>query len=287
MTWTLSAFADEAAATCDEQIVALKRSGLTHIDIRGIDGHNITALPLGQARIVRDKLDQAGIHVAMYGSPIGKIDIADDFETDIAKLRHLGDILPILGCGAVRIFSYYNRKKKSHTEWQETALSRLLKLRESAKNLGLVLYHENERDIYGDLAADVEVIGNVVRDGVTFRMIFDFDNYNQSKEDVWANWQRLHSQVDAFHLKDSKGSEHVPVGSGDGRVVDILTDAVRRGWSGPCSVEPHLSHSTAVAATGPSGTQSEAYGNIPTTESFHIACEAAKKVLTEAGASFR
>ena len=59
MAWILSAFADEAAATCDDQIVALHKAGIAQIDIRGIDGFNITALPLKQARIVRSKFDAA------------------------------------------------------------------------------------------------------------------------------------------------------------------------------------------------------------------------------------
>ena len=220
----------------------------------------------------------------MYGSPIGKIDIGDDFESDIEKLRHLGELAPVLGCNAVRIFSYYNREKRPHHEWQAIAIERLIALRDLARELGLVLYHENEREIFGDLAVDVATIGELVRDGIAFRMIFDFDNYNQSKENVWENWVRLQDQVDAFHLKDSLGTEHVPVGDGNGSVAEILSDAVRRGWSGPCSVEPHLSHSGAVAATGPSGTESEAYGKMPADESFHIACMAAKRLLAEAGA---
>jgi sugar phosphate isomerase/epimerase len=281
--WPVSAFADEAGGTADEQIEALKAAGLRHIDIRGIDGFNITTLPLEQAKATKTKLDAAGISVQMFGSPIGKIDIADDLETDLAKLRHLGTLAPVLGCGAIRIFSYYNKQNAPHAEWQQKSLARLSRLRDTAKELGLTLYHENERHIFGDLAADVETIGTELRDGATFFMIFDFDNYNQSDENVWDAWVRLRDQVDSFHLKDSAEKQHVPVGAGTGSIKRILTDAIARGWSGPVSVEPHLSHSGAVAATGPSGIENLAYGKMKPSESFHIACEAATKLLAAVG----
>src|SRR5687768_12907414 len=96
MEWILSAFADEAGPSCEEQIVAIKRAGLKHIDIRGMDGFNISEMPVAHARQVKKKLDAGVIACNMFGSPLGKIDIADDFETDRKKLKHLGELAPIL-----------------------------------------------------------------------------------------------------------------------------------------------------------------------------------------------
>ena len=288
MNWTLSAFADEAAPSCEAQIAALQRAGLSHIDIRNIDGYSIVALPLEAARDIKQKLDDAQIKVAMFGSPIGKIDIADEMDGELEKLRHLGELAPILGCNAVRMFSYYNKNEQAHDVWRQESLARLEQLREVAKECNLVLYHENERHIFGDLCEDVQAIAGL-RDS-HLKLIFDFDNYNQSGEDVWDNWTKLRDVTDAIHLKDSKKSgekyQHTPAGQGDGQIAKILADAASRNWSGPVTIEPHLSHSGAVAATGPSGEANEAYGKMPTTESFHIACEAAKRVLEEAGANW-
>ncbi len=282
MNWTLSAFADEAAPTCDAQIAALQRAGLKRIDIRSIEGHNISVLPPQIASEVKKKLDDAGITTQMLGSPLGKIDIADDLETDLQKLRHIGEVAPLLDCHAVRIFSYYNKGSASHSQWMAKSLSRLETLRDEAQRLGLVLFHENERHIFGDLGDDVMQIAALRGDH--FKLIFDFDNYQQSGEDVWATWQKLADVTDSFHLKDSTADKkHVPVGLGNGRVREIIADAVKRGWSGPVAVEPHLTHSGAVAATGPSGAANEAYSAMPPHESFHIALETAKGVLDEAG----
>ncbi len=285
MTWVLSAFADEAGPTAEDQIKALKRAGYSHIDIRGIDGHNITVLPQDKAREIRRKLDDAGIKVAMYGSPIGKIDIADDVETDLAKLRHLGGLIDIFDCKAVRMFSYYNKGGASPEKWQSESLSRLGKLKAEAGKLGLVLYHENESHIFGDHPAECAVIARELRDGKTFRMIFDFSNFNMGGDDVWAGWELLQPVTDCFHLKDSDANrQHVLMGQGAGHAKRILADAIKRGWHGPLTLEPHLSHSKAVMATGPSGKANEAFSAMSQADSFHAAAQAAKNLLKDIGA---
>ncbi|MEI8194556.1 MAG: TIM barrel protein [Phycisphaerae bacterium] len=293
MPCILSAFADESGSSGAEQIAGLRRAGFKHIDIRSIDGHNITVLPLEQARQIRPQLDAAGIGVNMFGSPLGKIDLADDFSTDVAKLRHMGALAPILGCTDIRIFSYYNKTAKPHAAFQREALERLDELAKVASDLGLVLYHENESNIFGDKAADVLTIARELRakwgNGKgCFRMIFDFGNYNNGREDVWQCWQMLRDSTDAFHLKDNVWQDpatihHVPVGQGGGQVVRILTDAVTRKFTGPLTVEPHLQHSAAVAATGPSGIANAAYSQMSAADSFHIACMAGREVCQKAG----
>lgn len=286
MTWTLSAFADESGAQLDEQIPALHEAGLHFIDIRAVDGYNIVDLPVEHARTVKAKLDQAGIAVQMFGTPVGKIEIDDDFDTDIKRLEHLAQLAPVLGCNAVRIFSYYNKAGKPDTEWKKISLDRLAVLRDRAAHLGLALYHENERHIYGDLIENVAEIA-ALRDGKAFKIIFDFDNFSQGGQSAWEAWQCLKSSVDGIHLKDSKSQQHVPVGEGEGFVEKILRDAISIGWSGPLAVEPHLGHSGAVAATGPSGIENQSYKDMTERQRFILACSAATSLLKKVGANYR
>ncbi|MDR3708289.1 MAG: TIM barrel protein [Capsulimonadaceae bacterium] len=284
MTWTLSAFADEAGDAIDAQIAALKEAGLHFIDIRSVDGYNIVDLPTDHAKIIKAKLADAGISVQMFGSPIGKIDIDEDLDIDVKRLRHLAELAPVLGCKAVRIFSFFNKAERPHAEWQKIAIDRLGKLRSTASELGLVLYHENERHIFGDMAADVAVIGKELRDGKVFRTIFDFDNYTQGGQSAWDAWTLVKADVDGIHLKDSTKGQHVPVGTGDGFVEKILRDALASGWSGPLAIEPHLGHSGAVAVTGPSGVENQTYKDMTEAERFGIAAKAAHAVLKGIGA---
>jgi len=287
MSWVLSAFTDEGGEACDQQIANARKAGLSHVDLRGVDGHNISQLPLDVAEKVAAKLGAAGLKVCMFGSPLGKIDLADDFKIDQDKLEHMGKLKSILGTNQVRIFSYYNKKAgKNPQQFQAASLDWLSRLREQAGRLGLVLYHENERHIFGDPCEHVQTIAEKLRDGRVFKLIFDFDNYNQSGEDVWANWTKLRDVTDAFHLKDSdEKGQHVPAGQGAGQVKRILTDAVARKWSGPVILEPHLSHSSAVMATGPGGKANRKLKDMPPAETFQVAAKAARDLLAEVGAS--
>lgn len=276
--WTLSAFTDEAGGTIEAQIEAARRAELSWLDLRSADGFNVSVLPLDHAREIKAKLDGAGLGVQMLGSPLGKIDINDDFAPELQKLRHLGELAPILGCHSVRLFSYYNAGGAPKARWQDSALDRLAQLKEAARSLGLVLYHENERHIFGDLGDDVARIAQLRDDN--FALIFDFDNFQQSGENVWTTWETLRESTDAFHLKDSTAqNQHVPAGQGAGQIERILRDALARGWRGPLAIEPHLSHSGAVSATGPSGVADETFASMPPAQSFHIAAQAAQQLL--------
>jgi len=283
MTWTLSAFADEAGGSTDEQIAALKRGGIDRIDPRSVDGHNIVDLPLDIAEQVKAKYDAAGITVNMYGSPIGKIDIADDVQTDIDRLQHLGKLKAIFGCDKVRIFSYYNKQGASKADWKARTIDNLKRLSDLAGELGLALYHENESGIYGDAADDVLDLAGL-RNGQSFFFIYDFANYIRTGETGWATWQKLKDTTDYFHFKDQKQSgEHVPIGQGETDSMKILQDAAASGWEGGCTLEPHLKHSKAVLATNAEGEGMRELANLNEADVFHVAAEAANDVLKQLG----
>jgi sugar phosphate isomerase/epimerase len=286
--WTLSAFADEAAEDIDGQIAATKQAGLKHIDLRNLDGFNISALPLDHAKVVKDKLDAAGIAVGMLGTPLGKIDITEDFGIDVNKLKHLGRLADIFGCRKIRVFSYFNKTDQPMAAWQAESLRRLGELKKLAGQLHLSLYHENERHIFGDVCWQVQAIAAALRDpgppgsAGTFRMLFDFDNYNQSGEDPYGNWLKLRDITDAFHLKDSdKDCQHVPMGTGQSRAKDVLSEALARGWHGHLAMEPHLARSPAVLATGPGGKPNQKLADLSPAECFVYAADVVKKLLGE------
>lgn len=294
MAWTFSGFADEAATDIDAQIKVLTDGGMNMIDLRNLDGFNISELPLDHAETVKAKLDAAGIGVGMFGSPLGKIDIADDMAIDLKKLRHLALLADIFDCKKVRVFSYFNEKGGTPEDFEKHSLQRLAQLKELAGELSLSLYHENERDIYGDVCDHVLKIVEALRDPGpagsegTFRMIFDFDNYNQCSENVWDNWLKLKDVSDAFHLKDSDPDcQHVPIGEGAGYAKEILSDALASGWSGHLGLEPHLAHSPAVMATGPGGVANQALADMNDVECFAFAIDKAKGLLADIGASIQ
>ncbi len=290
MSWSLTGFTDEAGDKIDQQIATAQQAGLRRIDLRSVEGHNISVLPHDVANHVAQKLAAAKIEVCMFGSPLGKIDIAQDFEIDLAKMRHLASLKPIFGCAWVRVFSYYNRGGAPKQQWRDESLRRLAALKDLAQRHGMVLFHENEHGIFGqNLAENLELI-HALRDADgrgAFRAIFDFDNYNNAGDDVWENWLKLRDLTDAFHLKDSdKEKRHVPVGQGNGQVRRILADALARKWVGPLSLEPHLTYSAAVLATGPSGSAHQALKDMSPAVVWQIAATAAKDLFRDLGVAY-
>ncbi|MEM6391628.1 MAG: TIM barrel protein [Planctomycetota bacterium] len=236
---TLSAFADESATDTPSQIAALLEAGLRYIDVRKLDGYNVTTLPLDHAETVRHAYDEAGITVNMFGSPIGKTDITDDFQMELDRLEHLARLKPILGCSAVRMFSFHNKTGLPHDAWRTAALDRLRRLKDRAGELGLILYHENEGLVFGEHVDDVLTIAELRDD--TFRLIYDFGNHHHTGKTGLSIWQCLKGLTDAFHFKDrSAEGRFVPIGQGATDATEIIHDAVASGWQGPITLEPHL-----------------------------------------------
>lgn len=284
MTLLLSAFVDEAGDSTNEQLIACVKGGLTYIDPRSVDGYNITELPLDAAKKVAKRYHELGIRANMYGSPIGKIDITDDFQIDLDRLDHLGQLKGIFGATGVRIFSYYNKSGIDKSAWQRESINRLKRLRDRASQLGLVLFHENESEIFGEHPEDVMKIAEL-RDGQVFKLIYDFANYLRTGVQPQDCWAMFKGRTDCFHLKDQKvNGQHVPIGLGDTDAEAILCDAISSGWQGAFVLEPHLTHSQAVITTGVHGAPDVSLTGLSRGDTFQIAVNAARKIMESVGA---
>ena len=101
------AFSDEASADIDKQIEALLRNNLQGMEIRNVDGTNVSDITAEKAKEVKSKLDEKGLCVWSVGSPIGKINITDDFGKHLDKFKHTLEIAKILDSRNIRLFSFY------------------------------------------------------------------------------------------------------------------------------------------------------------------------------------
>ena len=91
-----------------------------------------------------------------------------------------------------------------------------------AKEYGVFLYHENEKEIYGDTQQRVKrLLGHV--NGL--KCVFDPANFVQCGEDVSKAIDLLREDADYYHIKDalSSGGEVVPAGEGDGQIDKIVS----------------------------------------------------------------
>ena len=97
ITVKLCAFSDEADASLEGQIDALKRNNVPYMEMRNVNGKNVTEFTLEEAKAVRATLDENGIKVWSIGSPIGKVDINTDFDEYLKLVRHTCELANILG----------------------------------------------------------------------------------------------------------------------------------------------------------------------------------------------
>lgn len=234
MKFRLAAFADEADNRLEKQISAMVRNGVEYLEIRGVDGENVSDISAEKAREIRKKLEESGLAVWSVGSPFGKIGIGDDFATHLEKFKRNLETAEILGAKHMRIFSFYI-PGKSAENYSEEVMSRLEKFQSAAKGSGVVLCHENEKGIYGDIAPRCEEIH---KNFPEIKAVFDPANFIQCGQDTKAAWEILAPHVEYMHIKDALADGSVvPAGKGEGNIPYILEKYCGK----VLTVEPHLS----------------------------------------------
>lgn len=270
------AFADEASSVIDEQIVAMKRNGLQGLEIRGVDGTNISDITIEKAKEVKEKLDAAGLITWSIGSPIGKIKINEDFAPHIEKYKHTLEIANVLGAENIRMFSFYTKEVKPE-DCKNEVIDRLGKFVEIAKGTGINLCHENEKGIYGDIPERCLEIHKAFPE---LKGIFDPANYVQCGVDTLKGWELLKDYIYYMHIKDSKTDGFVvPAGMGDGNVAAIVKDFIARGGNS-FTIEPHLTVFKGLEGLEQEGEETKMEFKYPDSNSaFDAACDAFKKLI--------
>lgn len=271
----LSAFADEAGKELSAQIAALKRNGIPYIEVRFIGSKNIATLTLEEAKEVKAELDASGIKVWSIGSPMGKMKMGDDFDLHCETLRHVCRIAKILETDKIRMFSFYEA-----FEARELVFETLRRMVAIAKEEGVCLYHENEKDIYGDTVARVlDIMQNV--DGL--RYIYDPANFVDVGEDSDMALDALHAKMGYFHIKDVIADTHelVPAGYGDGK-IDRLVRMLPSEGEWVLTLEPHLALFEGYAAIDNTEMKNK-FTFKDNDESFDAAVTALKAIIKNEG----
>ena len=91
-----SAFADEASPDILEQIAACKANNIEYIELRNVNGKNISKFTVEEAKDRKKILDEAGIKVSSIGSHYGKIEITDDFAPHFEAFKQTVEVAKVL-----------------------------------------------------------------------------------------------------------------------------------------------------------------------------------------------
>ena len=275
--FNIFSFADEADSMIDGQIKAMKRNGLDGLEVRGVDGENISDISLLKAKELKEKLDANGLITWSIGSPIGKISIDGDFPSHIEKFKHTLELANILNAKNMRIFSFYMPEKEV-VNYKNQVIDYLGQMCEIAKPYNINLCHENEKGIYGDIAERCLEIHKALPE---LKGIFDPANFVQCGVDTLKAWELLKDYIYYMHIKDSKKDGFVvPAGFGDGNVEAIVKSFVAKGGK-DFTIEPHLTVFDGLAALEKEGEKSavDSFKYSSNNEAFDVACSTFKKML--------
>ncbi len=244
MSIYISGFSDEISDSLDEQIRVVKSLGMEYISLRGIDGKNIGDFTPEEFKSeVLPRLNGANVKVSSIGSPIGKVFIDDEegYEKQLVVLENICKIANMLDCKYIRIFSFFIKKELNYDDYKEPVIKKIKEFAKIAGKYNVILLHENEKDIFGDIARRCKTIFDEVGSDY-FKAIFDFANFVQCGEDTKKAYDLLKKDILYFHIKDASYdvSYNVLCGTGDGKIPEILEEAIKGGYKGFLTLEPHL-----------------------------------------------
>jgi 3-dehydroshikimate dehydratase len=250
----LSAFADEISPDLDEQIAVLSSEHIHFLDLRGVWDTNVLDLTDQQVARIKETLDAHGIGVAAIGSPIGKVPIDSSFDEHLHRFERAITVARALGTPYIRIFSFYPPQERDDSTavnpasipapqagFRDEVLRRLREMIARARAAGVILLHENEKEIYGDtIARCVDLMQNC--GSPQFQAAFDPANFIQCGQTPYPDaYDALRSWVQYVHVKDARpDGSVVPAGEGVAHWPELLQRLRADGYDGFLSLEPHL-----------------------------------------------
>jgi 3-dehydroshikimate dehydratase len=275
----LSAFADEISPELVEQIAVLKSEGISFLDLRSVENTNVLDLSDRQVIQIKETLDAQGIGIAAIGSPVGKVPIESPFDEHWQRFERTITLTQVFGTPFMRIFSFYPPSSAGTGEtgsadpggWREEVLKRLRAMTARASEAGVILLHENEKDIYGDTIARCVDLLQGCNDAY-FQAVLDPANFIQCGQTPYPDaYEALYPWLRYVHVKDARpDGSVVAAGEGAARWPELLQRLREDSYDGFFSLEPHLA--TAGKYRGFSGP-----------DLFHHASQALQQMLQAMG----
>ena len=254
----LTGIGDEGANNIDGQILATQELGWKYLEPRGVEVRgfpkaNIHDIPDEAFDLAARKLDKAGIRAYCFGSTImnwaKRVD--DPFDITLAEVNRTIPRMKRLGTKFVRVMSY----KPGDDEYKiPTEVFRRVKdVTNMFLDAGLQPVHENCMNFGGmSWKHALELLDKCPG----LKWVFDTANpiFNPDrsrprpwpKQDPMEFWTQVRDHVVHIHIKDAtwneekKDADYNWPGEGQGRVRDILKDALARGYDAGISIEPHM-----------------------------------------------
>jgi sugar phosphate isomerase/epimerase len=249
---------DEAASSLSGQIQATKDLNWQYLEMRGVEvpGYNkanFHEIPDPAFDLAVRELEKAGIGVYCFGSTIMNWAkrVEDPFDITLGEVKRAIPRMQRLGTKFVRIMSF----KPGDDDYRipSEVFRRVKDVTNMFLDAGLQPVHENCMN-YGGMSWQHAL--DLLDKCPGLKWVFDTANPilnpDRSKpkpwprQDAWEFWEHVRDHVVHIHIKDAtwvpakNDADYNWPGEGQGRVRDILKDALARGYAAGVSLEPHM-----------------------------------------------
>jgi sugar phosphate isomerase/epimerase len=244
--WTLTGFADEISPELDEQLDTLAEESIRFVELRSVWNKNVLDLTDDEIEKVGAAMSERAIGVSSIGSPVGKVPIVEDFAPHLERFHRALHVAKALEAPYVRVFSFFMPEGQDPAVHRDEVLGRMGVLAKEAEDARIVLVHENEKNIYGDIPGRcLDILTQV--DSPALRAAWDAANFVQCgvNHPHEEGYEALRPYVEYVHVKDalSGSGRVVPAGEGDGEIRETISALHASGFDGFFSLEPHLASS--------------------------------------------
>jgi sugar phosphate isomerase/epimerase len=254
----LTGIGDEAANSLSGQIKACRELNWRHIEMRGVEvpgssKANFHDIPDPAFDLAVRDLESAGLTVYCFGSTIMNWakKIEDPFEVTLAEVKRAIPRMTRLGTKYVRIMSF----KPGDDEYKipSEVFRRVKEVTNRFLDAGLQPLHENCMN-YGGMSWQhaLELLDKCPGLKWVFDTANPILNPDRSKPKPWPRqdpyefWEHLREHSLHIHIKDAtwnpakNDADYNWPGEGQGKVQQILQNAVARGYDAGLSIEPHM-----------------------------------------------
>jgi sugar phosphate isomerase/epimerase len=237
----ISGFTDEISFKLDAQLKTLKELGENYMCPRSVDGENISDISYDTFMSdIKGRLTKQNIKFSSIGSPIGKVKLEDEkgYLAQIDKLKELVKIAKAMDCKYIRVFSFFVDPNGDYEKYFPVVVEKMKGFLKIVEGTDIILLHENEKQIFGDTPQRVLRLYKELNHP-SLALCYDASNYIQCNCDPFDAYNMTKEFTVYYHMKDCIDGVEVPLGIGQGRIQEIISDLVKNGYDGFLTLEPH------------------------------------------------
>nr|WP_286672534.1 sugar phosphate isomerase/epimerase family protein [Cohnella hashimotonis] len=248
---------DEVSDRYEEALDWAAEQGLSHVEVRVVDGRNAASLSDAEATEVRRQAETRGLYISAIASPVFKCALdperpvasGDTFGQDeesvdahFAKLARVIALAKLMGTERIRIFSFWREQEPER--YAEEIAGHLRRAADIAHREGVMLLLENESSCNGGSAREVAELVRTVG-SPALRALWDPGNEAHAGMEAYPlGYETIKPYAAHVHLKDAcfgpdGKARCVPLGSGDVPVIGQLRALAADGYEGLFTIETH------------------------------------------------